>query len=113
MSKQDVEHKVNYNKDGTIACEHWRLDDKYHRTDGPARIDYYDNGTIHYECWCLDGRYHRVDGPACIDYNDDGTIHFEEWRLDGKEYGKEEFTMSYQHQMYLANIEVDKMLEDV
>ena len=85
MSKQDVEHKVNYYDDGTIRCEEWHLD----------------------------GKVHRVDGPAYIGYNKDGTVAYEEWRLHGEEYSKEEFTKSYQHQMYLANIEVDKMLEDV
>ena len=59
--------------DGT---KYWFLDDILHRTDGPA-VEY-DTGSKY---WYLDGKRHRVDGPAVECYT--GT---KEWYLGGVKY---------------------------
>jgi len=64
--------------DGT---QEWYLNNKLHRTDGPARI--WASGTKE---WYLNGNLHREDGPARIWAN--GT---QEWWLNGKEYTEQEW----------------------
>jgi hypothetical protein len=54
----------------------WKMDDKPHRTDGPAVI--YADGS---QEWYLDGKRHRTDGPARI--GGDGS---QEWYLDNKQH---------------------------
>ena len=56
--------------DGT---KRWYLDNKLHRTDGPA-VEYTD-GDKH---WYLYGKCHRTDGPA-IEHADG----YKRWYLDG------------------------------
>ena len=53
----------------------WYLDDKLHRTDGPA-VEYADG----YKVWYLDGKRHRTDGPA-IEYPNGDKY----WYLNGKQ----------------------------
>jgi len=55
--------------------KHWYLDDKRHRTDGPA-IELA-NGD---KRWYLDGKRHRTDGPAMEYANGDKV-----WYLDDKQ----------------------------
>ena len=73
------------NKDGLTIDEYgtkrWYLNDKYHRTDGPA-IEYPD-GT---KCWYLNSKQHRTDGPA-TEYSD-GTKF---WYLNGVELSEKEY----------------------
>ena len=73
------------NKDGldidTYGTKYWYLNDKLHRSDGPA-VEYY-NGT---KCWCLNGEYHRTDGPA-TEYSD-GTKY---WYINGVELSEEQY----------------------
>jgi hypothetical protein len=57
------------------GMECWYLNDKRHRTDGPA-VTYPDGS----QAWYLNGELHRTDGPAVIDSN--GR---QEWYLNGKE----------------------------
>ena len=45
----------------------WRVNNKYHREDGPAII--YSNG---YRAWMKNGVYHRIGAPAII--NSDGSL---------------------------------------
>jgi hypothetical protein len=82
----------------------WVLNDKKHRTDGPA-IEYasgtrswYLNGLLHHtdgpavewangdRDWYLNGLPHRTDGPAREWANGD-----REWWLNGKRHTEEEF----------------------
>ena len=51
----------------------YKLDEKRHRTDGPAVVWY--NGD---KSWWLNGKRHRLDGPAII--HNDGS---EEWYANG------------------------------
>ena len=59
----------------------WRLNGKFHRTDGPA-IEFA-NGDKY---WHLNGKCHRTDGPA-IEHANGGKA----WWVNGKEYSEEEF----------------------
>jgi hypothetical protein len=65
-------------KNGT---QRWYLNDKLHRTDGPAAI--YADGD-HY--WCLNNTVHRTDGPAVI-YANGGQL----WYLNNVEYSFDEW----------------------
>ena len=56
------------------GTKRWYLNDKLHRTDGPACKDA--DGS---KRWFLDGKRHRIDGPAVERAN--GT---KAWYLDGK-----------------------------
>ncbi len=59
----------------------WELDDKLHRTDGPAIIE--TDGT---QKWYLNSKRHRTDGPAVIWAN--GTLV---WCLNDREYTEQEW----------------------
>jgi hypothetical protein len=77
----------------------WKLDGKFHRTDGPAfenaltgRKTWWNYGerhredgpaveSVHGNQWWIDGRFHRIDGPA-IEYAD-GQVS---WYLEGLRY---------------------------
>ena len=68
------------------------LDNKAHRTDGPAYICYYYNtGQVEIECYCINGKRHRTDGPAFIGYKLDGIIHSKLYYLNGECLPKEKF----------------------
>ena len=54
----------------------WRLNGKYHRTDGPA-IEY-TNGN---KSWYINGERHRTDGPA-IEYIDGSKL----WYINGERH---------------------------
>ena len=59
---------------------YWYLNDKLHRTDGPA-IER-EHGT---NLWLINGLRHRLDGPA-VEFANGGKI----WYIDGNQfsYGK-------------------------
>jgi hypothetical protein len=57
------------------------LNDKLHRTDGPARE--WADGSKH---WYLNGKQHRVDGPAY-----EGVNGSKLWWLNGKQYSETEW----------------------
>ena len=105
------EYKKYYYKSGELEYEVWYLNDKHHRTDGPAFIGYYKSGKLEYEEWYLNDKLHRIDGPAFIDFYESGELGCEAWYLNGKRLSKEEFISSYEHQGYLADLEIDKILE--
>ena len=73
---------IEYYENGNISSEHYYLNGKYHREDGPAIISYYLNGQIQSEDYCLNGQYHREDGPAIIFYYRDGKIQYEDYYLN-------------------------------
>jgi len=56
------------------GVKRWWLNNKLHRTDGPALIE--DDGTKE---WFLNGELHRTDGPA-VEYANGGKY----WYLNGK-----------------------------
>ena len=57
------------------GTKYWRLNDRYHRSDGPAveRVD-------GYKAWWINGKRHRIDGPA-IEMADG----HKEWYLFGEQ----------------------------
>ena len=72
-------------KNGLIIDEngykYWYLNDKIHRTDGPAV-----ENSIGDKRWYLNGVKHRTDGPAIEYYN--GTKY---WYINGVELSEEEY----------------------
>jgi hypothetical protein len=108
-------------KDGKIAYKEYFLNDKYHRTDGPAYIEYFHSGNISLEIYyvygvihreigpaynsyyeryagsnfvkqyLINGKLHRIDGPAFIRYKEDKSIEVEWYYLLGNEVLKEQF----------------------
>ena len=60
----------------------WYLNDKLHRTDGPA-CEYFDG----HKDWYLDGKQHRTDGPACeyVDGNKLWYFHGQELKVSSNE----------------------------
>ena len=69
MSYKTYEVRVFDNSD-----EHWYLNNKCHREDGPAILCH--DG---YKAWYLNGKLHRKDGPAII-----YTSGTKFWYLNGK-----------------------------
>ena len=83
-------HKRHLDDQGHLQYETWKLNDLFHRTDGPAIIYYRPDGTVEYEQWCLHGKLHRADGPAYTSYWPDGTVRYEQWCLLGKTLTEEQ-----------------------
>ena len=71
--------------DGT---REWYLNDRLHRTDGPA-VEYTDGPAGGYtdgsRRWYLNGKLHRTDGPAAEYANGDRI-----WFLNGHKYNEDE-----------------------
>ena len=86
------------------GIKHWLLNDRPHRTDGPAVIeaDGYKSWWLNGKChrtdgpaiewadgdkhWYLNGKLHRTDGPAFVGADDD-----KEWFLNGKQLSEAEW----------------------
>ncbi len=68
------DYEKYYYENGNISLEEYYLNNKLHRTDGPAYILYYENGNIKAEYYYLNSNYHRTNGPAKIYYYDNGNI---------------------------------------
>ena len=82
---------IYYSQDGKIQYEEYYLNDKHHREDGPAFISYYEDGKIEHESYYLNGQYHNPYGPAYIYYSQDGKIDYESYYLNGECLSKENF----------------------
>ena len=74
-----------------ICREYYKLNDKFHREDGPANIYYYESGNIRSEYYCINGKQHREDGPAVIFYYENGNIRSEYYYINDKYLTKQEF----------------------
>lgn len=75
-----------YRKEGTLEREQYYLDNKRHRSDGPAYIIYNEEGFVTAEHWFVKGKCHREDGPAFCRYTivDGVSIpNIQAWYLDG------------------------------
>jgi antitoxin component YwqK of YwqJK toxin-antitoxin module len=53
-------------------------------------IYYYDSGEVSYEHYYLNDKRHREDGPARIGYYESGEVIYEDYFLNGKQVSKEE-----------------------
>ena len=77
---------IYYYDNGKIRSEHYFLNNKLHREDGPALISYYENGEIASELYLLNDKWHREDGPTYIRYYENGNIYFEHYYLNDKRH---------------------------
>ena len=96
-------HRKYYRKDGSIKKQVWHLNDKRHRTDGPAYIYYREDGSVESEHWYLNSQYHRADGPAVIYYREGGSVEVEYWYLN------DEYIDPEQHLTQVPKTEEEKM----
>jgi hypothetical protein len=55
--------------DAVKSYRTYYINDKYHRTDGPAQTKWYSNGYKKTENYYMNYELHRVGGPAHIEYN--------------------------------------------
>jgi hypothetical protein len=77
------------------GVKEWRLNGKFHRTDGPA-LEYADGR----KDWVLHGEFHREDGPAIEDANGVNSwylhgkyLKFDEWLEENTEISDDEKVM--------------------
>ena len=77
--RTDGPARIFYHKNGNIQAEEYYMNGDRHRTDGPAMIWYYDNGNIKSEEYYMNDKRHRLDGPAVIKYSKSGRISREYW----------------------------------
>jgi hypothetical protein len=80
-----------YHENGNICYEHYYLNEKHHREDGPAYISYHENGNVWFEYYYINGKLHREDGPAYIDNFGNENIKYEEYFINGIKLTKEEW----------------------
>lgn len=73
--------------------DEYLIDDRRHRSDGPACIMYRvdDGGNVYrdivvFQQWHKHGLLHRVDGPAVEEILENGNIRWQEWFVDGKKH---------------------------
>ena len=71
---------------GVAVTEHWYMDGKTHRVDGPSTITRdAATGNVIREGWSIKGNLNRADGPAVIIRNPvTGAITFSNWYKDGE-----------------------------
>ena len=65
---------------------------------------YYRNGNVYYEIYFLNDKYHRTDGPAFIDYNEDGRVYREEYYLNGIRFYKKVINSKLTRKMFPNHI---------
>ena len=81
VSGEELEKRIYYENDKLII-EAYYLEDKIHRSDGPA-IAYYESGKITSKHYLFNGKWHRDNGPTYIEYNEDSSIKKEIYYLNG------------------------------
>lgn len=80
----DKPTKIEYFIDTDIVSyREWRVNDKLHRTNGPAFIRYHRNGKVSEEHWFEDGNPHYLKYPAEVWYFDDGIIRYQRYWFYG------------------------------
>jgi hypothetical protein len=74
LTEPMLEYRIE--EEGPVFTELWLLDDRPHRTDGPAAIMHRtQDGAVAFELWYRKGKLHRDDGPAAIYYDlDSGRV---------------------------------------
>ena len=106
-----------------LGTQHWYLNGKRHREDGPAVIwpdrsqSWYLDGNLHREdgpaivyaggsqFWYLNGKFHREGGPAIV-YADGSQF----WYLDGVKYTEEEWKQKLNPVKEMTVNEISKLL---
>ena len=82
---------VVYYGNGNIYYIKYKLNDKYHRENGPAYQEWYKNGQKYYESYIINGKLHREDGPAYQIWYENGQKRVETYYLNSIEYKREDW----------------------
>jgi len=98
--------EIRYWANGNKQSEIYRVNNQPHRIDDPAVTWWYKDGQKESKSYIVNGEFHRIDGPAIIGWHYNGQKEEEEYWINGKEYTKEEFEASWEHQSYLFDLEV-------
>ena len=118
MSKS-ITYQVTVEQHGT----EWKLNDKFHREDGPA-CEYangdkawFINGKLHREdgpavewtngdkFWYINGKFHREDGPAC-EYANGGKA----WYIDDRQLTEGQFNQRTRPAVEMTIAEIEAMV---
>ena len=83
--RTDGPANIVWYENGHKWAEEYFLNDKCHRTDGPANIVWHENGQNCSEQYHVNGKIHRTDGPANITYYKNGRKYCEQYYLNGQE----------------------------
>ena len=95
MSKS-ITYQVTVEQHGT----EWKLNDKFHREDGPACE--YANGD---KAWFINGKLHREDGPA-VEY----ASGAKEWYINGEELTEDEFNQRINPVVEMTVAEIEALV---
>ena len=104
VSGEKLNKNIYYYYGDKVEQENYLLDNKCHRSDGPAMIFYYENGTVGSEHYYINDRCHRSNGPARIWYNREGKIveSDNEYHLNGIE-------CDVLQEMVIRGLEIEKL----
>lgn len=83
-SRFDLNPNRNPRSSDWSIIYNFKINNKYHRLDGPAYIEYYSNGIIKKEVWYNNGKMHRIDGTALITRTEKNVITEYEYQVDGE-----------------------------
>lgn len=78
-------------ENGTIACEKWMVNGRYHRVGGPALTVCHYNGKIGLIEYCHHGFRHRMCGPALFRYSLKGKVIQKIFAIHGVEFSVDEW----------------------
>jgi len=101
-----MEPKVTYWDNGQVEFESYYINSELHRIDGPAYTNWYENGNKEFEAYYINDELHRINGPAITRWDENGQKYYEAYYINNKEYSKEDFEASWEHQSYLFDLEV-------
>ena len=109
----EPEIDIDYYKNGNTRVISYKLNDRFHKEDGPAYQEYYDDGRIYVESYFVNGDRHRADGPSVIFYDENGEIGVRLYYLNNIIYKREDWLEElkkmnspyYKHQKMLYDID--------
>jgi hypothetical protein len=81
-----------YTFEESNGAKKWRLNDEFHREDGPA-VEYSDGSRL----WYIKGKLHREDGPAA-EYED----CYKAWWVNDRLLSKEEFIKKAKNKKFIT-----------
>lgn len=93
LHREDGPAQINYDRDGRVTREEWRVDGEFQKL---CLHEYKLNGDVNeiwlnidvpsFNYWSCRSHMHREDGPADITTDKEGRIKKQDWFLDGKRH---------------------------